>query len=141
MDELLAMLRSMRGETSEPLISELTTALDHAEKNRNSIMTIQVDSTLVAKGLSLIVNFGQTVVARIYVARREIPGFLPFDSTDLLMAIGWKVGSDSYAYEFSLVWKSYPSFEIAQVAEDLARALEALGAPQKHHWKLAVNYV
>lgn len=140
MDELVAMLRSMRGETSAPLVSELWAAVDEAVKNRKATMTVQVESNLVTRGLSLIVDFREKTVARIYLARKEIPGYLPFKSRDLLAALGWNADSDNYGQEFALVWKIYPSLEISQIANDLASALEALGAPQKHHWKLKAKY-
>ena len=70
-------LRQLRGETSEPLISELRRLLNEGLADNREVLAIQVESNLVIRGLSLIVQLSNEPTAWIYISRKEIPGYVP----------------------------------------------------------------
>lgn len=134
-------LRQLRGETSKPLISELRRLLEQTDSDNQEIVAIQVESDMVARGLSLIVRIDHEPAAWIYVSRKEIPGFLPIRSVHALHSDGWSISNDSYGEEFSFAWKRFLNYDPVIVPKSIACALEALDAPQKHTWELEAKYM
>ena len=133
------LLRQLRGETSEPLISELRRLLAKSESDHREFVAIQVKSDLVVRGLSLIVRITTEPTAWIYFSRKEIPGYVPIRALNALNSAGWLIANDFYGEEFAFAWKRFPNYDSIIVAKTLAYALEALGAPQKHNWALSLS--
>jgi hypothetical protein len=133
-------LRELRGETSEPLIGELNRLMLEGKSYKKTIVAIQVNSNMVARGLSLIFQISVEPIAWIYVSRKEIPGYIPFSSVELLNQGEWFISNDYYGQEFAVVWKRFSGEDQLTLTRSLAFALEALGAPQRHSWKLEAIY-
>jgi hypothetical protein len=132
------VLRQIRGETSEPLVSELSRLLAQAESEKQEKVATQVKSDLVVRGLSLFVRITTEPTAAIYFSRKEIPGYVPIRALHALQSEGWSISNDFYGEEFAVAWKRFPNYDRILVPKSLAFALEALGAPQKHSWALSL---
>lgn len=132
----IEFLRQLRGETSDPLISELGRLVNQAESEKRELVAIQVKSELVARGLSLIIRIKTETTAWIYFSRKEIPGYLPIRALEALNSDGWSVSNDFYGEEFAVAWKRFPNYDGILLPNSLAFGLEALGAPQQHVWTL-----
>lgn len=137
MDELTKLLRTLRGETSLALTRELLPILIKACEGDPLTLAAQVESTLVSRGLSLIVQGGEKLTAWIYLSRKEIPGYIPIQRNLELQNHGWTIANDVLGAEFAFTWKCFDSNDLQALAEDICRALEFLGAPQKNSWKLS----
>ena len=133
------LLRQLRGETSQPLISELGRLLDQGESEKREIVAIQVASDLVDRGLSLIVQITPEPTAWIYFSRKEVPGYLPPRALHALNSEGWFIANDFYGEEFAFAWKRFSNYDRMVVPKSLTFALEVLGAPQKHTWALSLS--
>ena len=133
------LLRQLRGETSEPLISELRRLLDQGESEKREIVAIQIKSDLVVRGLSLIVQMSDELTAWIYISRKEIPGYIPIRCVQALKADDWFISNDEYREEFAVAWKRFSNYDKMLVPKSITWALEALGAPQKHTWELSLS--
>lgn len=133
-------LKRMRGETSNPLIDELKRVIQHNFENAGRMVTVQIASDMVSKGLSLFLKTSETPKAWIYLARKEIPGFIPLNVAAELNKTGWQIENDVYGAEFALVSKALVSSDPAEQAVELATGLELLGAPQKRKWVLEAEY-
>lgn len=132
-------LRHLRGETSEPLISELRRLLDQGESEKREIVAIQIKSDLVVRGLSLIFRMSNEPTAWIYLSRKEIPGYIPIRCIQALNADGWFISNDEYRKEFAVAWKHFSNYDKMLVPKSITWALEALGAPQQHKWELSLS--
>jgi hypothetical protein len=140
MPDNFEILKFMRGETSQPLLGEVTRMLQKFKHERMGLMTVQVESQLVSKGLTLFVSSATNPTAVIFLARKEIPGFIPLSVLARLHTAGWIVVDDSYQKEFSVVSKKLGEVELRDLAGQIVQGLEALGAPQKHVWQLNPEY-
>lgn len=136
MNETYELLKQMRGETSQPLLDELMRIIKIFKDEHMTLMVVQVESQLVTKGLTLFLSSGPKPTAFIFLARREVPGFIPYPALGRLASANWVVVDDSYGKEFSVVSKELAEGEISDIALQLVHGLEALGAPQRHIWKL-----
>jgi len=134
-----AFLRQLRGETSEPLISELGRLLDQGASENREFIAIQIKSDLVVRGLSLIVRISNEPTAWIYLSRKEIPGYIPLRCIRELHTDGWSISNDEHGEEFAVTWKHFSNFDKILVPKSITWALEALGAPQKHTWELSLS--
>jgi hypothetical protein len=128
----------MRGDISEPLIEELKKILSEGMLRGHVRASAQIPSGLVAKGLTLVLKLDtpRGVTASIFLARPEIPGFLPISVARKLNDFGWTIYNDDYGQQYAVISRSFPSLEISATAGDIAIALETLGAPQKKAWEL-----
>lgn len=140
MGETYELLKLMRGETSQPLLDEVTRTLQKFNDEQMTLMAVQVDSQLIAKGLTMFVSSGDKPTAFIFLARKEISGFIPPAEIVRLSSANWVVVDDSYCKEFSVVSKELVEGEVSEIALQLVQGLEALGAPQKRIWKLFPEY-
>ncbi len=95
---------------------------------------------MVVRGLSLIFQISVEPIAWIYISRKEIPGYIPFSAVELLNQGGWYISNDDYGQEFAVVWKRFFGEDYSTLTRSLAFAIKALGAPQKHSWKLEAIY-
>lgn len=100
-------------------------------------LAAQVESTLVARGLTLIIEGTSSVTSWIYISRREIPGFIPWTLQAKLQSEGWAISNDVYGEEFACVWRRFSGNDVQALAEAICVGLELLGAPQKSSWHLA----
>lgn len=133
-----AFLRQLRGETSEPLISELGRLIDQGASENREFIAIQIKSDLVVRGLSLVVRISNEPTAWIYLSRKEVPGYIPIRCIRELHADGWFISNDEHGEEFAVTWKRFSNLDKILVPKSIAGALEALGAPQKHTWELSL---
>ena len=140
MHNVYELLKRMRGETSKPLITELSRIIEVGVDAGSNLIAAQVESELVAKGLSLLLVRSGTLTAWVYLARSEIPGFIAHTVTDRLHQRGWNIVDDRYGVEFAVVSKELRCTDPMEFATELAHGLEALGAPQKHKWELRAEY-
>jgi hypothetical protein len=140
MDETLATLKLLRGETSQPLREEIKVLLNGASDESVISCAVQVESTMLQKGISLLMEFTQPIAVRLYLSRREIPGFIPRDIKERLWSRGWEITNDQLGQEFALVYKLFSEDGDGKLEEEITQALETLGAPQKHTWKLHPTY-
>ena len=129
-------LKRMRGETSKPLIDELKRVIQHNFENAGRMVTVQIASDMVSKGLSLFFKTSETPKAWICLAL-ESGEFIPAAE---LNKTGWQIENDVYGAEFALVSKALVSSDPAEQAVELATGLELLGAPQKQNWVLEAEY-
>jgi hypothetical protein len=104
------------------------------------VLAVQIDSEIATSGLSLLIDFENRLL-QIYLARGDIPGYLPGKATSLLLESGWSVYNDHYGEELALVWKKYGDFAESQIIEQVVFALEALGAPRRKVWSLEPMYL
>lgn len=132
-------LRQLRGETSEPLISELARLLDQGASENRKFIAVQIKSDLVVRGLSLVVRISDEPAAWIYLSRKEIPGYIPIRCLRELHADSWFISNDEHGEEFAVTWKRFSNLDKTLLTKSIARALEALGAPQKHTWELSLS--
>lgn len=132
----------MRGEISEPLIQELESVLLQGMLVGHSRASVQIPSGMVTRGLTLVLHLSthRGTVAAIYLARPEIPGYLPLDVTRKLHDSGWSTYHDNYGQKYAVISRTFPSMDTTHTAGELAIALEILGAPQKHSWELKAFY-
>lgn len=140
MDETLATLKLLRGETSQPLREEIKGLLNGASDASVFSCAVQVESTMLLKGISLLVDFGQPIAVRLYFSRREIPGFLPPLVKQELVSLGWEIYNDVLGEEFALVYRMFGQGLDIRIEDEVTKALETLGAPKKHSWKLHPVY-
>ena len=140
MNNLLALLREMRGETPVPLQDALFSALTEMVNNDANYLTVQVPSNSLSKGVSLIVDAREAINIRLCYARAEMGGFMPPKVHESLTGNGWTVSGDSYGQEFAVVACTLESMDFRRVAAVIGTGLEILGVPQKTHWSLAPDY-
>lgn len=140
MGETLAKLRFLRGETSQPLRDEIKVMLNRASEDSTISCAVQVESTMLLKGISLLVDFTQPTVVRLYVSRKEIPGFLPPSVKQELLSLEWEIYNDVLGEEFVLVYRMFDRGLDISIEDEVTKALETLGAPKKHIWKLHPVY-
>jgi hypothetical protein len=136
MSNLYDHLRHMRGETSNALIAEFTMLLDRAIGENKTLLSVQVPSDMVARGLTVLIQTHSNPRAWIFLARKEIPGYIPTASYGLLHGIGWQVSGDAYGSEFASAFKSLSGEDTMGWASEIVAGLEALGTPQKRDWDL-----
>jgi hypothetical protein len=134
------LLKSMRGETSKPLVTELSRIIQVGVDAGSNLIAVQVESELVAKGLSLLLVRSEPFTAWVYLARNEIPGFISHTVADRLHQSGWNILDDRYGTEFAIVSKELFGTHPMDLATELAHGLEAVGAPQKYKWELRAEY-
>jgi hypothetical protein len=101
---------------------------------------VQVESNFLRKGISLLLDFTQLIVVRLYISRAEVPGYLPPNVMQRLQALDWEVFNDECGQEFALVYRLFPQERVSGLECELTEVLEALGAPRKHSWKLDPVY-
>lgn len=140
MSDTYELLKQMRGETSQPLLDELTRIMQKFKDEHLALLAVQVESNLVTKGLTLFVADTTKLTAFIFLARNEIPGFIPHTALGRLCSANWVVVDDSYGQEFAVVSKHLLEGEVCDIAGQLVQGLEALGALQKRNWQLNPEY-
>lgn len=136
MSNLLTHLRRMRGETSTPLVEALVKLIGSAISQNKTLLSVQVPSDLVAKGLTVLLRTEPDPEVWIYLARKEIPGYIPNASYGLLLESGWQVSGDFFGNEFASASKSLSGQDTLGWAKELVAGLEALGTPQRRAWNL-----
>lgn len=134
------IIKRMRGETSDPLVQELTRLIGEGREKNHNALIVQVKSELVVKGLTLILSLDTQPNAWIFLARKEVPGFLPLSVLRLLMQANWVVVADAFGQEFSAISKTLVGSKPIELASDLISGLEALGAPQMASWDLPFEF-
>lgn len=134
------LLDEMRGETSVPLQKALYSALTEMVKQDTNYFTIQVPSSSLVKGVSLIVDARQEINVRLCYARAEMGGFMPPKVFGSLTSNGWSLSGDSYGQKYAVVSISLDPSDFLQVSAVICCGLELLGVPQRSEWSLAPLY-
>jgi hypothetical protein len=134
------IIKRMRGETSDPLVQELASLIGEGREKNHNALIVQVKSELVVRGLTLILSLDTQPNAWIFLARKEVPGFLPPSVLRLLMQANWVVVADAFGQEFSAISKTLAVSKPIELASDLVLGLEALGTPQMLHWELPFEF-
>lgn len=138
--DTLETLRMLRGETSRPLREEIKLVLENRAHTLARSCAVQVESSLLVKGISLLVDFTQPIVVRLYISRKEIAGFIPSGIKEQLRSQAWRIYNDELGQEFALLYRLFHDDVDDQLSYEITKALETLGAPQKHTWKLHPVY-
>lgn len=77
MSSLINHLRHMRGETSAPLIGEMVQLIQEGKAAKKRVLSVQVTSNMVNKGLTVLLPIESNPQAWIYLARQEVQGYIP----------------------------------------------------------------
>ena len=134
------LIKRMRGETSAPLVEKLAALISEGRDKNHHLLIVQVQSDLAVKGLTLILSLNVEPSAWIFVARKEVPGFLPPNVLRLLIQASWAIVADTFGQEFSTISKTLVGFRPIDLASQLVEGLEALGTPQKLNWDLPFEF-
>lgn len=136
MEDITRTLLEMRGESSEPLIASLVAGLDEMHELGRDALRVQIPSSLLKSGISLLVDMKSKVVVRLYYERNEIGGYLAPSRQVGLESLGWTLTGDLYQVRFALLSRAVEFVNNKKLAEDIAQALEIMGTPQRKNWGL-----
>lgn len=134
------LLDEMRGETSLPLEQALFSAFMEMLSRDMNYFTVQVPSTKLAKGISMIVDARFELEVQLFYARDEIGGFMPPSIRGELTSQNWIIVADRYGQKYAGAKTTCTRGETVQAAERVCKALELLGAPQKKTWTLEPDF-